>query len=270
MRAILTGCAILALAACQPKIPDSAAGVGFDNAVLSPPPPAPVQTVAAVPPPTAVSEEAMLKPVPTIAASKPKPQSVRVTSAPVQTPQAKPPATASAVTAASARAAEPASPSRATPSSPQKTPDGVVHASPSNPAPGTSSNAGISDENDFAAVGSRRSIEDDAARKAQNSANYQLIQPTAVPARTNSGPNIVAFALSTTHAVGTQAYGRIGLTSKTRHAKACAKYPSSNEAQSAFLAKGGPKNDRLGLDPDGDGYACGWNPAPFRKAARGG
>ena len=39
-------------------------------------------------------------------------------------------------------------------------------------------------------------------------------------------------------------------------------------AQIDFLAKGGPERDRLGVDPDGDGYACAWNPAPFRAAVR--
>ena len=70
------------------------------------------------------------------------------------------------------------------------------------------------------------------------------------------------------HAVGTKAYSRLGLTTKSRHQKACAKYATSSDAQTAFLSKGGPKKDRLGLDPDGDGYACGWDPTPYRQAAR--
>ena len=32
----------------------------------------------------------------------------------------------------------------------------------------------------------------------------------------------------------------------------------------AFLEAGGPKRDRKGLDPDGDGFACAWDPRPFR------
>ncbi len=78
----------------------------------------------------------------------------------------------------------------------------------------------------------------------------------------------MAYALSTQHAVGTKAYSRMGLTTKSRHQKACAKYSTSSDAQTAFLSKGGPKKDRLGLDPDGDGYACGWDPTPYRQAAR--
>jgi hypothetical protein len=48
----------------------------------------------------------------------------------------------------------------------------------------------------------------------------------------------------------------------------CAQFRSHDEAQEAFLAAGGPERDRLNIDPDGDGYACGWDPAPIRAAAR--
>jgi hypothetical protein len=34
------------------------------------------------------------------------------------------------------------------------------------------------------------------------------------------------------------------------------------------LANGGPERDKEGLDPDGDGFACGWDPRPFRSALR--
>ena len=40
------------------------------------------------------------------------------------------------------------------------------------------------------------------------------------------------------------------------------------EAKIAFLEAGGPKRDRKALDPDGDGYACGWDPAPYRRAVQ--
>ena len=45
---------------------------------------------------------------------------------------------------------------------------------------------------------------------------------------------------------------------------ACARYGSPDLAQQAFLAAGGPDRDRRGLDPDGDGFACAWDPRPFR------
>lgn len=46
--------------------------------------------------------------------------------------------------------------------------------------------------------------------------------------------------------------------------QACLKYRGPDIAQTAFIKAGGPAKDPLGLDPDGDGYACGWDPTPFR------
>lgn len=145
-----------------------------------------------------------------------------------------------------------------------------VDASPSNPPPARADSAGISDENDFDSVDSRRTRQDDAALIAANRAQYQQINPTAVPLRSGGAKGgIVAYALSTSHPVGTKVHRRSGLNAQTRYVRNCGKYPSPDLAQSEFLAKGGPERDRLGLDPDGDGYACSWNPAPFRKAVNG-
>ena len=122
----------------------------------------------------------------------------------------------------------------------------------------------ISDEQDFSAVSARETIESDKERIARNRANYEVVQPTALPQRTgSSGPNIVAFALSTTHAPGTPVYRRSGFNG---NGSACSRYGSSDLAQEAFLAEGGPDRDRKGLDPDGDGFACGWDPRAFRAA----
>ncbi len=126
--------------------------------------------------------------------------------------------------------------------------------------------AGISDENDFEAVKARETIESDAARIAENRAKYQVVQPGALPQRSGeTGPNIVEYALATKHAPGTQLHKRSSLRGN-RQAAACAKFGSSDQAQEAFLTKGGPDRDRLGLDQDGDGFACAWDPRPFRTA----
>lgn len=128
-------------------------------------------------------------------------------------------------------------------------------------------NPGISDEQDFSAVSSRESIQSDRARLEAQREAYVVIQPEALPTRPGSNePSIVAFALQTTHPVGTRTYGRSSLSGQNRFDRNCAKYPSSDVAQTAFLKAGGPERDRYGLDPDGDGYACFWDPAPFRAA----
>lgn len=128
-------------------------------------------------------------------------------------------------------------------------------------------NPGISDSQDFDAVASRESIESDRARLEAQREAFQVIQPGALPQRQgSSGPSIVEFALSTTHPVGQPVYGRSGFSGQNRFNRNCAKYESSDLAQIAFLEAGGPERDRMGIDPDGDGYACFWDPRPFRAA----
>ncbi len=129
-------------------------------------------------------------------------------------------------------------------------------------------NGAISDEQDFGAVSSRESIESDKARIERNRSQYVVVQPGALPQRPgDTGPNIVEYALATTHAPGVQLHKRSSFRS-TDPAAACARYGAPDLAQEAFLAKGGPEKDKLGLDPDGDGFACSWDPRPFRSALR--
>ncbi|QGX98844.1 hypothetical protein EI983_11400 [Roseovarius faecimaris] len=239
MRLSLTLMACAALAACSPSVPDSAAGVGFNDydaylaerarrdAAL---------TGSVLPPPDAVSSE------PLSADGQTMPSSDAETLAAE---------TRAALTASQANSGVP-----------------PVQADPNNPPPQTvTTSTGISSENDFEAVGAQRSIESDAQLIAQNRAQYKVVEPTALPQRSGStGPNIVAYALSSTHPVGTQVYRRVGFNKEARARRNCAKYTSYEKAQMDFLEKGGPTRDRLGLDPDGDGYACGWDPSPFRNA----
>jgi hypothetical protein len=126
------------------------------------------------------------------------------------------------------------------------------------------SSTGISDENDFNAVSGRETIASDKQRIEQNRAQYEVIQPGALPVRPGGlAPNIVDYALATRNPVGVQLYRRSSF-SLGNPASKCAGYASPDLAQEAFLERGGPERDRLGLDPDGDGYACGWDPSPFR------
>ncbi len=275
-RSIGAICALVALSACQPPLPDSAAGVFYDEKTGE-------HRRTALPPPNAVSEETIPE-APQIAAIEPAPVVATVPPAqPTTTTPLITTSTAAPQTAASAASTVPSANSTASARNDAATiasettaalaaasansGEQPLQASPSNPAPQVFSNPGISDENDFAAVDGRRSIEADAARRAQNKANYTVIQPTAVPARSgDTGPNIVAYALETKHPRGTKMYSRLKIGGAARYEKACAKFGSDEAAQRAFLEKGGPKTDRLGVDPDGDGYACQWDPSPFRVA----
>lgn len=139
-------------------------------------------------------------------------------------------------------------------------------ASPTNPAPAVVDGGGISRENNFDAVSSQRTIAADSQRIDANRAQYRLVEPEALPNRVKTGPNIVAYALANTHARGTRIYNRGGFNKAAKFQRSCAKFPRPTEAQIAFLESGGPQRDRLGMDPDGDGFACEWDPAPFRQA----
>jgi hypothetical protein len=153
-----------------------------------------------------------------------------------------------------------------------------VEASPSNAAPAlvgavptanpsvpVTAGTGISDEQDFNAVSSRESIESDAQRRAQQAAQYQVVQPTALPPPpASTGPNIVEYALSAPNSKGQSSYSRFVFSGEGRQLRNCGQYSTPDEAQRDFLARGGPQRDPRGLDPDGDGFACAWDPAPFR------
>lgn len=129
--------------------------------------------------------------------------------------------------------------------------------------------AGLSQEQDFDAVSGQRGIDDDAARIAAARAQYQVVQPEALPTRPGTNtPNIVAYALQSNNPVGTQIYQRTLIAAGNRYARNCASYASPDLAQEDFLSRGGPQRDRRGLDPDGDGFACAWDPTPFRRAVQ--
>lgn len=221
-RMLLIGAALTALAACDTPVPDSAAGVGFQN--------------------YDEFEEQQRARDAALAGRQTVTGASSITEIPLD-------GTGTPIT----------------------TSDAPLQASPDNPAPTVATSAtGISQENDFGAVSDQRTIQDDAALIAQNRAQYTVIQPTDLPSRSgDEGPNIVAYALQTTNPVGAPIYTRGGFFAEARFQRNCAAYVTSDQAQSEFLARGGPQRDRLGLDPDGDGFACDWDPTPFRVVRQG-
>jgi len=144
-----------------------------------------------------------------------------------------------------------------------------LDASPSNPAPQLANSTGLSDEQNFDAVSGRETIQSDADRRAAQAAARQQVAPTAVPDRPRDvGPNIVEYAVNAPNKLGQEWYSRSLLTTDGRFRRNCAAYATPDDAQRDFLARGGPERDRRGVDPDGDGFACGWDPAPFIQAFR--
>ena len=251
-RLILIAGAFGALAACQPVVPDSSfrpgspgRGVGFDTSTAAREQVVQQQSLPSAAPSAAPSTAAPLRRDPVIATAETA--LARRPSAAAQTGTQNDAENARAQAANSGQA--------------------VVVASPSNAAPTLINNPGISDENSFDAVSSRESIASDKERIARNRAQYEVVQPTALPNRAGGQPNVVAYALGSKHAKGTQVYRRIGFNAAAKFQKNCAVFSSADEAQIDFLARGGPKKDRKGLDPDGDRYACDWDPRPYRRAA---
>ncbi|PRY79679.1 hypothetical protein CLV80_102324 [Yoonia maritima] len=135
------------------------------------------------------------------------------------------------------------------------------------PAAVEANNISISDEQNFDAVSGRETIESDAARRAAQAAAREQVAPTAVPDRpSNTGPNIVEYAVNAPNVKGQEWYSRSLLSTQGRYQRNCATYATPDDAQRDFLSRGGPERDRRGIDPDGDGFACGWDPAPFKMA----
>jgi len=247
MRIIAPFVAVALLAACQPPVPDDTlGGVGFES-------------YADYQKRRAIEARAAAQFVP---GSGPGPVN--------QLPVATAPSAGgvllqnqSAITSAPLTAVSPQpAVSAPIPSTPPST------AAPSAPAVDTAPVAatGISDEQDFTAVASRETIESDKQRIDQNKAQFQQIAPTELPQRSGSsvGPNLIEYAINAPNRLG-QPYYKRSRNPLSSHERACARFDTPEDAQAAFLKAGGPKRDRKNLDPDGDGFACFWDPTPFQK-----
>ncbi|KEO53022.1 hypothetical protein [Thioclava pacifica] len=141
--------------------------------------------------------------------------------------------------------------------------DGTVGANPSVPAPPMPG-----DTNSGATIGAEamQALQQTAPAGSQPTPVAPApIAQQPITAQDSSGPNLAAYALSVHNRPGQSVYKRGGMH-LTSTEKACAKYVSADQAQLAFLAAGGPERDKLNLDPDGDGFACGWDPTPFQAA----
>jgi hypothetical protein len=97
----------------------------------------------------------------------------------------------------------------------------------------------------------------DAARR-----QLVIVQPGGLPNRTE-GVNVALYAQQSSNAVGQRVFDR-SVGARVAGVGACGRYRNPDDAQRAFLAAGGPEGDRLGLDPDGDGFACAFDPGPYR------
>lgn len=122
----------------------------------------------------------------------------------------------------------------------------------------------VSNEQDFLAVLNRPAS---PTTGAQAGAVIATAPVTGIPdADVQAGPNIMAYALAFDHPVGVERFRRMNPLRWRQWEAACLQFRTQEDAQRAFLSAGGPQRDGGNLDPDGDGYACWWDPAPYRRA----
>lgn len=252
MRFSLPICAALALAACQPAVPESGVGFGDYQSYLkaregqlagSTVSSAPTvqnagaaigaETVTATP--LGATSTAAL-PVAPIAA----PAVAPVAGAPIQTSAAL--ATPLASTTAASSAAVVAAPAA------------LPASDPSAPLP-----ASI-----LAAIPGAAPAATPAATAPVAAPAPSTAPVSASSTNPDGSPNLVVYALNAPNRLGQPVYARSGDSAAST--KACGRYRSADLAQTAFLDQGGPQTDRKNLDPDGDGFACKWDPTPFQKA----
>ncbi|MEO1548905.1 MAG: hypothetical protein AAFR93_00565 [Pseudomonadota bacterium] len=131
------------------------------------------------------------------------------------------------------------------------------------PGTGIDPNDQAIDLNQFSQEEQRRQREEDARRIAEARARLVVVEPTAVE-QVNPNINVASFARETTHALGTRLYNRGAFRSRSQSNRVCAQFASADDAQRRFLGAGGPETDEFNLDPDGDGFACGFDPRPYR------
>lgn len=253
MRLLLPAAGLVLLTACAPQVPDSAAGVGFGDYgsyLRAREAQTPRAAPASIVPPPQVHSIAGAPPHSTVRPGAPAP--------------AQPADEAQSIAAAALAAVRP---SQTAPAAPALQ---TAAATPAQSATGDPIPAGA------ATIYRDQVLDMDTARATrdaeqvafeQRRAAFRMVEPTALPDRPSDAPNIVAFALRTTNAVGQQVHRRSRLTTQN-HARNCTAFASADLAQEEFLRRGGPERDPLNLDPNGDGFACSWSPEPFRAAAR--
>lgn len=242
MRALFSTLMMGFLAACSPSIPDSAAGVGFDNsneAQLARE--AALNTGQPLALPGVISDETPSGGVTTDGTVN----TATEPAIPLVVPQSAAGAGAGADIAAQTAAALALS-------TPGPAPLATVASGFSGAGSAT---APASGQNDLATTSSASGGDANATERTQ----YVVVAPPAPR-------NVIEYAQTTDNPLGNRIYSRSGFNSASKAARNCAKYATPEQAQSAFLNKGGPQKDRQGLDPDGDGYACTWNPVLFRQA----
>ena len=103
-----------------------------------------------------------------------------------------------------------------------------------------------------------------AAKKLENARKERIEIKVDNSTNYSDYVNVAKFARETKNKKGEKIFNRL-IFSIYDNWNECSKFKTKDEAQRKFLKDGGPYKDRFNLDPDGDGFACDWDPEIYRK-----
>ena len=122
---------------------------------------------------------------------------------------------------------------------------------------------GVLDLSQFSQEQQKVEREQAAKRREELKAGRVVLEATHKEKIKSQSVNLAVFARSVSNKLGEKIYYRNFITSDA--GSGCKKFSNKNAAQIFFLENGGPKNDFHDMDVDGDGFACKWDPAIYRK-----
>ena len=122
---------------------------------------------------------------------------------------------------------------------------------------------GVLDLSQFSQEQQKVEREEAAKRREELKAGRVVLEATQKEKIKRQSVNLAVFARSVSNKLGEKIYYRYLIGSGA--ASGCKKFSNKNAAQIFFLKNGGPKNDFHNMDVDGDGFACKWDPAIYRK-----
>ncbi len=125
---------------------------------------------------------------------------------------------------------------------------------------------GILDLSQFSQEQQKVEREQAAKRREELKAGRVVLEANSKEKIVRKSINLAIFARSVSNNVGEKIYYRNFISSDA--ISGCKKFSNKNAAQIFFLENGGPKNDFYNIDADGDGFACKWDPAIYRKIER--
>ena len=125
---------------------------------------------------------------------------------------------------------------------------------------------GVLDLSQFSQEQQKVEREQAAKRREELKAGRVVLEPNRKEKIKHQSVNLAVFARSVSNKLGEKIYYRNFINSDA--GSGCKKFSNKNAAQIFFLENGGPKNDFYNIDTDGDGFACNWDPAIYRKIER--